>query len=524
VRNYVNVWAAGAPCRYGFDHWMATGGESIIANPMVATSLKASGGNYVESAYTNSCTAANGLKVPDFFNHSVTLSSGPKPLKDLLNNMMVIRGYGTGSDGHTSNAILQTYPLSGAASLDGAIADSSNLALSTVSYPNRGLVFSSKKGKGVSVVGGLKPVHYLMQAFSDLSNPKARDLVKRHDQLISAFRSRLRSLSEQRGPASTALSSDVDHAQRLMREGLAELDGFWEPAVKRYQSIIDGAVRTLDLPGLSDKPILFQRANVPNFKQFSLAVFYYEGNATSELYLPQDGTDLRTMLASATMKSWAEGLAMTEFLIRKGWCKSIDLMLPPVEELQLASNTFTDSAFTTPAPMNRTGRCYSYHDMHASGAVTMLLITTALFRGFSAGIMELANQLKTVKSGSTDAWQNTIVHLTGDFGRSARSEGSGSDHGFNQMVTSVYSGAINGPICVGNISREGAGAGYDGTQGIRAPIEGYNQPLPTPLMAASTIAEALRLRVHNPFKNLADPLVKETSGKIIGLAKGKVVA
>ena len=522
TRNYINVMAAGAPCRYAFDHWMATGGEAIEANQMVATSLSESGGNYVQAIYKNDCVAANGLRVPDFFNHSVNLSSGTRPLKDLLNNMMVIRGYGTGSDGHLGNLILQTYPLSGAASLDGAVADNSGLPFSAVTFPPRGVVFASKRGKGISPVGGAQPMHTLMQAFSDLNNPKGRDLVKRHEQLISSFRSRLRTLAQQRTPASTALSADVDNAQKLMKSGLAELDAFWAPAVARYKAAIDGAVRG-SIPGVTDKPSVFTRANVPNIKQFGVAIYYYAAASTTELYLPVEGTDLRTALATASLKYyWAEGLALTEFLIMKGWCKSIDLLLPQLDDLQLATQTYTDSIYTN-LKGSHSGACAAYHDMHGSGALSMVMITTALFRGFAAGILELAGRLKQIKSGSTDAWQNTVVHLTSDFGRAARADGGGSDHGFNQMVTSVYSGAINGPICIGNIKKSGENPGYEGTQGIRAAIDGYNQPLPTPLMAASTVAEALRLRAGNPFKNLAEPLVKEVNGKIVGLAQGKVV-
>jgi uncharacterized protein (DUF1501 family) len=121
------------------------------------------------------------------------------------------------------------------------------------------------------------------------------------------------------------------------------------------------------------------------------------------------------------------------------------------------------------------------------------------YRGLTAGILELKDQL-----GAT-LWENTVVQIQGDFGRSAKADGSGSDHGFNQMVTSAFSGAFtNGPIVIGNIKQSGSEEKYSGTQGMAAGIPGYNQKgMPSPSMAASTITALLGVP-HNPFANTAE--------------------
>ncbi|MGZ6479972.1 MAG: twin-arginine translocation signal domain-containing protein, partial [Bdellovibrionales bacterium] len=158
-------------------------------------------------------------------------------------------------------------------------------------------------------------------------------------------------------------------------------------------------------------------------------------------------------------------------------------------------------------------------DMHDTGAMASLLICTAFYRGLAAAILELSRQLGSEK------WGNTVLQVIGDFARSARSSGSGSDHGFNQMVTSVYSGAItNGPYVVGNILQEvaGGGGGYGGSQGVGASIDGYNQKgMPTPTAAASTVAALLNLP-KNPYENIAAPLAKLEGGQLKVMFPGKV--
>jgi hypothetical protein len=126
----------------------------------------------------------------------------------------------------------------------------------------------------------------------------------------------------------------------------------------------------------------------------------------------------------------------------------------------------------------------------------------------------------------TDLWSETVLQITSDFGRITRADGGGSDHGFNQMITSVYSGIIKTPLVIGNIYQtynNGYGAGYAGTQGVGAPIEGYNQSgRPTPVMPASTVAALLRVS-KNPFENLAAPLVKIVGNQAVAVATGKMV-
>ncbi len=107
--------------------------------------------------------------------------------------------------------------------------------------------------------------------------------------------------------------------------------------------------------------------------------------------------------------------------------------------------------------------------MHETGAMPALILTTAYYRGLAAGLLELIDQLKKNRVNNTDVWSETVVQLLSEFNRTTRTDGSGSDHGYFQMITSVFSGAFqDGPHVMRNIKRKGWGGGYVGTQRIRA--------------------------------------------------------
>ncbi|MGZ3722543.1 MAG: hypothetical protein ACXVA9_06415, partial [Bdellovibrionales bacterium] len=289
-----------------------------------------------------------------------------------------------------------------------------------------------------------------------------------------------------------------------------DIQAYWAPAVARYSGIIHGALRASGVPGISDKPIVNSRGtSTHGIPTDNLFHFQTTTNADS-FYVASPDFDMQQSLANAALVNFAEGLALAEYLITQNLGGVCEIALPQINTV--VPKVFTTSRVTSTATTMLQGDVV--HDMHYTGGVLMVTYTNALFRAFSAGILELSSKLKTVSTPHGNGWQETVVHLTGDFGRIPRTDGAGSDHGFNQMTTSVYSGAIDAPMVVGNVMNTGLyGVGYEGTQGVGAPIENYTQPgRPTPLMAASTIVEMLRLP-SNPYKNLAAPLVTMVSEK-----------
>ncbi|QDK39077.1 DUF1501 domain-containing protein [Bdellovibrio sp. NC01] len=500
IRNYVNVMMIGAPYRYAFDHWIAPNKSDPTPafNPMVATKFVNSNGR--ASGVTYSTFEYNGVMVPHMFSHTVfTSANANRPLTDLLKNMLVIRGYGSGLDGHPFNASAQQTPVGGVSSIGGLAADSSTKTFEAVQWPDRGDFgnFVSLHGKAMNKLTG-SPLLNLMQGFAapDPGRVAGRNVKTRNIAAYELAQARLSAYAKSDRSGSAVVKKNLDNAAKLMKAGVSDINSYWAPAVARYNQVILTSMRQSGLPGISDLGL---------FSQENALWKLHVASGNRGMVLSKD-FDLRNSMSQTTGPgSWAESLALAEYVLTKGLVTSIDIQMGEVPGVMLQEQN--------------TGGAVAHHlihDMHESGGMAGLFYTTALFRAFAAGLLELTDKLKAAQVNGKDVWSETVVQLMSDFGRSARSDGSGSDHGFNQMVTSVFSGAFtNGPHCVGNIYQSGPGGGYQGTQGLGAPIDGYNQNgRPTPTMAASTVAELLRAP-KNPYQNLAKPLASLTGEKLI---------
>lgn len=511
VRNYVNVMMIGAPYRYAFDHWIRTSESDPIPdfNPMVSTKYVTSNGRATGVQY--STFNYNGVLVPHMFSHNVTTTANPtKPLKDLLNNMMVVRGYGTGLDGHPFNASAQQTPVGGVSSIAGLAADHSAKTFEAIQWPDRGDFgnYVSLEGKALNKLSGA-PLTNLMQGFGGPQGGRVagRNVKTRNRAAYDLAQERLSTFAKSDRSGASIVKKNLSNAAALMKIGVNDIDSYWPGAVARYQAVILKSMRdtgTGNLNGISDAGLYSQENNM-------WRLHVADGNRG--LVLNKD-FDLRNSLGSVTVPgNWAEGLALIEYVLTKGLVTSIDVCLSESTNISLQEKDQSGTAMH-----------FLIHDMHESGTMAGLFYTTAFFRGFASGLLELIDRLKATQINGKDVWSETVVQLMSDFGRSARSDGSGSDHGYNQMVTSVYSGAIkNGPFVVGNIKKAGHNGGYSGTQGIAAEIEGYNQKgMPTPTMAASSVAAVLRVP-KNPYENLAAPLVEFNGEQLRVIKTAKIV-
>ncbi|WP_374074010.1 hypothetical protein [Bdellovibrio bacteriovorus] len=507
-RNYINILIAGGPMRYAFDAWMRTNPSDTMLdfNPMVATKFVSSGGRVV--GVENATFNYNGVLVPHMFSHSVFNSAGgQRPLTDLLKHMLVIRGFGTGFDGHPFNATVQQAPVGGVSSVLGLAADYSSKTFEAVEWPERGAYgnYASLRGKALNKVTG-SPLYSLLEGFGGPQGGrvKGRSLKDRNREAYDLAQARMRAYAQSDFAGSTVLAKNLSNASELMKKGTGNIDGYWGPAVARYKTVIENSMRQSGLLGISDVPMISDGGSY-------WGVHVADGNR--RLLLSSD-FDLRASIQNMVAPgALSEGLALAEYVLKEGLVTSLNLQMgDPANVLLKDAANGVQMAHT------------AIKDMHETGAIPGLLITTAYYRALAAGLLELIDQLKKAKVNGVDLWSETVVQVISEFNRSARANGSGSDHGFNQMVTSVYSGAIqNGPFVVGNIAKAGHGGGYTGTQGIGAAIEDYNQKgRPTPTMAASTVAALLRVP-KNPYENLAAPLVELNGSQLRVLKTAKIV-
>lgn len=505
ARNYVNIQMGGAPLRYQFDQWLRTSASDVALglvaatkalNPMTCNSFNFDSSGKATPDYKT--FSYRGVLVPHMFNHTVFNSKGAKrPLTDLLNHMLVVRGFGSGLDGHEFNMRVQITPIGGVSTIAGLVAENMQTSFDSIQWPDRGSrgVFSSSAGKSQSKLAGTKPLTSLMEGFADPTNKPLRNLKSNYAQAMELAQARLKAYGRTENTGSKIVSQNLTNASDMMKKGVSGLDSYWTAAVARYKAAIDASVREINLPGISDKPLISDEGVAWNV-------------GTGDINKQSKERDIREMIAAASLQNYAESLALAEYIIKEGLAASVDLRADALQNLgmQLAgTSTVVSKALGL--------------DMHATGSNSAIFLMTAYFRGIAAGLLEFMDQIGDAH------WKNTVVQLHGDFGRTARTAGSGSDHGYDQMVTSAFSGAFNnGPIVVGNIKQGGYNATYDGTQGIGAAIDGYNEKgMPNATMAASTVTALLGVS-HNPYANTASPLVMLSNGTLQALAKAKIVA
>src|SRR5690606_26764480 len=92
-------------------------------------------------------------------------------------------------------------------------------------------------------------------------------------------------------------------------------------------------------------------------------------------------------------------------------------------------------------------------------------LMTKYFRAVASCLYELITALKNKQiPGGGNLFNKVILTISSDFNRSARSNGSGSDHGWEGSSYTLFSGRIPGFEVIGNVTSENS-SGYSGTWG-----------------------------------------------------------
>jgi hypothetical protein len=103
-------------------------------------------------------------------------------------------------------------------------------------------------------------------------------------------------------------------------------------------------------------------------------------------------------------------------------------------------------------------------DQHFIGSATSIITTTLFYRAFLLSLTSLVDELK-----ARQLFDKTILHISSEFNRSPRVDGSGSDHAPQGSNTTLISGMIKGANVLGNILVNSPSTSYPGTWGTAAP-------------------------------------------------------
>jgi hypothetical protein len=495
---YVNINMDGGPLRYSFDHWLRNTGESeVLFSPSLGTAFTYNASNVITgTAYRT--FSYKGYEIPTTF---LGLDQGSRDA--FLDSFLVIRGFGSGVDGHPVNVPLQMHPVSGLPSLPGLIADHSNHPYQAIKFPVtdgfKHYRYLSKNSVGLNMLNGNAPLDALLKPV--IATNSLRTLRTANKDVFSNLRALLNSITEgtpQETKAIQIAKNSLSSASELMTRNFAGFQATYSSLVTDYNAVINAALRSSDIPGLT---CAFEDTN----RKLQILS---DGNTTSSLHqiwtsgagsfvLPT-GQDMTKVVDQAYIMNLASGLALAEYCISNNLSSSIEVDSGSLANIRVAEGSGTMKPHL--------------HDMHGTGAYGSTFLMGIYYFALMSGVMRFRD--KMIAAGK---WQDTMVHFTTEFNRTINANGIGSDHGYNQMVGSVLSGAISGgPYVVGNVY----GNVNNLSQGYAAPLSGYPMVGTLgPQIATSTVASILG--ISNPWKNNSPALAVLNSNGTLNLPFGK---
>lgn len=520
-RFLVNIWIGGGPMRYSFDQWVRLyDDDNIVTNPYVSTAYSFNNGRLQGLEYKT--FKYNGLNIPHIFSLPVKNGSGSNRLAtDILNDMFVIRGFGTSFDGHDTNSLLVQTPVAGLPSLHGLLADSSERLFAAVLTGQNASGFVSQKNKASTMVGTGDGLRDLMSGFARTpATTKAAVDKETYRAAYDNAMAYLKSYARSNRLGASILNKNLDNAAARMKQGINDIDGYWDAAVNRYRTAVEGTARMTGVPGISESTV--SRNQIENQAQFS--IFGIASNAAQRNFMTALDYDLREMNSQMTFGHFYQQLALAEYCVAKELSSSVSIGMGNFDNIRLRTGSINGDDVNNRF-VNGDQLVLSHTDMDGStGAYTALMLTHSYYSGLLAGILELRDNLKAVRraSNGNDLWSETVVQVSSEFARDASIGGTFSGHGYRNMVTSAFSGSIKGgPYVIGNIRRDGG----NGTNGLAAPIDGYLSGPPSTASVTSTLSRLMRLN-KNPWENTAPAMISfnESTGVISSLVgRPKVV-
>lgn len=444
---YVFVSFSGAPPRWMFDMLTTPNGaaDAYVAGgfgtafDISGTTVTPINGTF-EYKYGSGST--NKLYLPPVW--GATPSSSKTKFTDILPHTLFVRGMDMEINNHGVSNARQVAPILGGKSLHGVIADEMGSPIAMVNHgAPSGNAFKSTKGLGYVVPASTgNPITALLAPFKNLPNT----LDYRSENLrpvVDQFLDRLDSYAKAHRIPDSSLREAHDSADYLIRLNIDQLATEWDALFARYSDLVTEAIHPKkgEIPGVFDKAVPFDTAvGKDKFYRFDI-------NDTKRIITL---TDARDMIDEKSVKpELARQFALSEFLLLTGLSSTIDLNV---------AGTVMNNVNVSP-----TVRANITCDQHGVGIVPSIIATTLFYRGLLTAMGELIGALK-----QKNLFDKTIIHLSSEFNRIPRVDGSGSDHGVSGSSATVISGLFNEVAVVGNVKKDGPNAGNIGTWGFAA--------------------------------------------------------
>ncbi len=433
ARNYVFIQQHGAPSRWMYDLFINPNNDSkFVASKGVGSEFNQVGSVYDGVKYVGHKLKGGKYYGPRIWTQEVARAGGGnRRIDDLMNNMLVIQGVDTGNAGHSPSAELLNNPFT-PVSLGGAVADKSDTPITSLTMGTSAQLYKSKLGKSQKNLStGGNPLRTLMSPFSKKASNQMLNVEKSISNRLLASISSLNAYHGSTFSGSKSISIDQKNAVDLMATSVDDLGTKWTSLTAKYSDVVR---RTIDmsasgLTGFSDMAIGLADVSARD------SLIYQHG--TNQV----TNTDLREAILGAGVGALVERFAVAEYVLINQLSSSVGLGIGGTNSLKLAYNG---------AAASNSG---VGHDQHTVGAMVSLLSNTLMYRALSACLLTLIDSLKNQPGfmGNT-LFDDTVIRVASEFGRSAKADGSGADHASMSATNSIYSGSIKGLTITGDVT------------------------------------------------------------------------
>jgi hypothetical protein len=370
----------------------------------------------------------------------------------ILPHTAFIRGIDMEIDNHALSARRQASPVIGHESISGAVANNSSAPIPGLTEPGiyPSVAFKSFRGLVPTDVdyrqnSSMNPIRSALKPFVPFFGKRpahTSDQVALQQQALQQFETQ----AERQGVAAGALTEMYDSAMNLVDQNVYRIGEQWTQIYNKYHNLIQAALHPKKgtLPGIFDKAIPATKTD-PRFRY---------GREPGEL---ASMADIRDLIATdTTIVHLAENFAISELALGR-FTSNLTLAMRPLSRVHFPAGI-----------MNVT------NDQHYLGSILSTMITTLNYRALLSGLTEQVRVLK-----AKGLFDNTVLHLSSEFNRSPRTDGSGSDHAFYGSNATLISGMIKNVSVIGNIQKESYNSRYRGTFGVAAKYNtfGENRPI-----------------------------------------------
>jgi hypothetical protein len=444
--NYVGIMMQGAPPRWVFDLPLRPNGEAdpFMASPMVNTQL------------INNLPTYHQLKIGKYYmpilwdKYIPVLSGGKVKMSELLQNIIMFRGYNLGVDGHGGNQVRHFRPNNGGTSIDGELGAKSSRPIPNVAC-GRVFGFSSPTGSSQIQVS-LSDSNPLTTLMSNFALSSGDPLSMKAGQVEAAFDLVLKAMEAEAHQNNVPLKNTYANrinAKKVFKEEYGNLKDWYTIRYNEYRRLERECFSNHEYslgPGIQEHEFLKTIK-----EEHGLPENYYRIQNINQrgTHFPEWGISFEDSISEETyVYAMSHTLTISEFLLQNKLTSALTLNWSNLRNVQIGDKKIN--------PTN---------DGHSNGTLASMFLYSKMYQAIASGLNEFKNFLSSI-----DQFDKTVIQLSGDFNRSARFDGSGSDHGWKGTNTTVMSGMIKEHGIVGNCKTYTTG-GHRGTWGVAAGLD-----------------------------------------------------